>query len=226
MDRTIFEPLDAYCERLGPGLWAEPVNALTNLAFVIAAAIALGRLGRPAPPLGFALVAVLALIGAASGLFHTFANVATALLDSAAIAIFVLVYLFAVNRHVLGLSRGAAWLGLGLFFPYAALAGTAFAQVPAFSISAPYWPVALLIALYGLALRRVRPEFARGLLIGAGLLCVSLAARSADLRLCGALPVGTHFLWHVLNAMMLFWMIEIYRRAIGAERLAAAPPRG
>jgi hypothetical protein len=33
MDQTIFDPIDAYCERLGPGLWAEPLNALTNLAF-------------------------------------------------------------------------------------------------------------------------------------------------------------------------------------------------
>ena len=29
--------IDLYCERTGPGLWAEPVNALTNLAFFAAA---------------------------------------------------------------------------------------------------------------------------------------------------------------------------------------------
>lgn len=27
------EFIDIYCERLGPGLWAEPLNALTNAAF-------------------------------------------------------------------------------------------------------------------------------------------------------------------------------------------------
>ena len=31
--------IDSYCERLGPDYWAEPVNALTNLAFVLAAAL-------------------------------------------------------------------------------------------------------------------------------------------------------------------------------------------
>ena len=30
-------PVDDYCERLGPGLWAEPLNLVTNLAFLIAA---------------------------------------------------------------------------------------------------------------------------------------------------------------------------------------------
>lgn len=29
--------IDHYCERTGPGLWAEPVNALTNLAFPLGA---------------------------------------------------------------------------------------------------------------------------------------------------------------------------------------------
>jgi len=29
--------IDLYCERLGPGIWAEPINALTNLAFLVAA---------------------------------------------------------------------------------------------------------------------------------------------------------------------------------------------
>jgi hypothetical protein len=55
MDQTIFDPIDAYCERLGPGLWAEPLNALTNLAFIVAALICAWRLGHPRPPLGLAL---------------------------------------------------------------------------------------------------------------------------------------------------------------------------
>ena len=38
-DRTGALPvIDIYCERTGPGLLAEPVNAITNLAFLLAAA--------------------------------------------------------------------------------------------------------------------------------------------------------------------------------------------
>ena len=33
----MFEAVDLYCERLGPGLWAEPINAITNAAFLIIA---------------------------------------------------------------------------------------------------------------------------------------------------------------------------------------------
>jgi hypothetical protein len=28
------DTLDLYCERTAPGLWNEPLNALTNLAFI------------------------------------------------------------------------------------------------------------------------------------------------------------------------------------------------
>ena len=31
--------VDNYCERLAPGFWGEPINAFTNLAFLIAAII-------------------------------------------------------------------------------------------------------------------------------------------------------------------------------------------
>ena len=33
----MFETIDNYCERIGDGFWAEPLNAITNLAFILAA---------------------------------------------------------------------------------------------------------------------------------------------------------------------------------------------
>jgi hypothetical protein len=43
-------------------------------------------------------------------------------------------------------------------------------------------------------------------------LALSLAMRILDTPLCDAVPIGTHFLWHVLNAIMLGWMAEVLRR--------------
>jgi hypothetical protein len=224
---SLFEPIDVYCERLGPGLWAEPVNAVTNLAFLIAAGIVAARLGPGAPPLARALCAILAAIGIGSGLWHLFANPLTAIIDVSAIAVFVFAYVFAVNRHVLGWSRLLAWGGLAALVPYLGLGATAFGALPGFAISAAYWPIALLIALYGLALMQSRPAFARGLLIGAAILTVSLTFRSLDMPLCAAFPLGTHFVWHILNAIMLGWMIETYARTArpAPEPLAEAPAR-
>ena len=53
---------------------------------------------------------------------------------------------------------------------------------------------------------------ARGFAIGAGILTLSLVFRSMDAAVCGAFPVGTHFVWHLLNATMLGWMITMLRR--------------
>ena len=55
---------------------------------------------------------------------------------------------------------------------------------------------------------------AANLAIGAAILCASLVARSLDEGLCASLPLGTHWLWHVLNATMLAWMIETWRRHV------------
>jgi len=212
--------IDAYCERLGPGLWAEPVNAVTNLAFVLVAAWLWPRVAGL--PLARVLCVVLAAIGVGSGLFHTLATGWAALADVVPIAVFVLIYVFAVNRDVWGWPLWGAALGVVAFLPYAAVTGWVFAQLPFFGISAVYWPVPLLILAYAFALRGRAPATARGLAIGAGILCLSLTARSLDDTLCPALPLGTHFMWHLLNAVMLGWMIAVYR----AHMLAGRGARG
>ncbi|MFC2969682.1 ceramidase domain-containing protein [Acidimangrovimonas pyrenivorans] len=215
------EAVDGYCERLDPGLWAEPVNALTNLAFLVAAAVMWRRVRGLAP--ARALAAILAAIGIGSGLFHTVAQRWAGLADVLPIALFILVYLYEANRQFWGLRLWPA-LGLtALFFPYAALAtpGLHF-LVPGLGGSAAYATVALLIALYALALVRRAPDTARGLGIGAALLTLSIAARAADTPLCPVWPLGTHFLWHLLNAVMLGWMIEVMRRHMLAARRAGS----
>ena len=40
MPSSAFTPLDLYCERLGPEFWAEPLNAISNGGFIVAAWLA------------------------------------------------------------------------------------------------------------------------------------------------------------------------------------------
>ena len=206
----LLREIDGYCERLGPGYWAEPVNAVTNAAFVIAAIWMWRR--SAGVPLARGLAAVLFAIGVGSYLFHTHAQVWAAIADVAPIGIFILLYLFAVNRDVWGMPVWAALLGTVLFLPYAALTIPLWQGVPVFGVSAGYMPVPTLILIYPLLLWRMVPRVAHGLAIGAAILLVSLALRSIDESICAQVPLGTHFLWHILNGVMLGWMIEVYRR--------------
>ena len=210
-----FEQVDGYCERLGPGLWAEPLNAVTNLAFLMAAFWVWRRSGGVWPVR--VLAVILAAIGVGSGLFHTFATTWAGVADVVPILAYILAYIYFANRYFWGLSRFWSGAGMALFLPYAASLIPVFSMVPGLGGSAAYAPVPVLIAGYGVALRNRLPQVARGLWIGAAILCLSIVFRSLDLPMCGALPMGTHTMWHILNAVMLAWMAELLRRHLAGQ---------
>lgn len=206
--------IDGYCERTDFSYWSEPVNALTNLAFLLAAVVVWPR----ARGTGRLLAVVLFVIGIGSWLFHTEATRWASLADTAPILAFILIYVFAACRDFLGLSRSWAVLGTLAFLPYAALTVPLFRLVPGLGSSAAYSPVPVLILGYALLLRRRAPGTARGLAAGAGMLVLSLCFRTLDGPLCAAIPLGTHFLWHLANAVMLGWMILVHARHLDRHR--------
>lgn len=210
--------VDGYCERLGPGFWGEPVNAVTNLAFVLVAAVMAWRLRGTGLRKAWGMVALLAMIGLGSAVFHTFATVWAGVADVVPIVGFVLLYLYAANRDFWQVPRVWAGLGVVAFVPFAAVLTPLFA--PLIGGSAAYAPLPVVIALYAWGLRRRAPATARGLATGAGLLAVSIMLRALDMAICAHLPLGTHFAWHLLNALMLGWMIGVYRAHMLAPRIA------
>lgn len=210
MDWT--QTIDAYCERIDAAYWSEPVNALTNIAFLVAATIMWRRTAGQAG--GRVLAAILFAIGIGSWLFHTHATAWAAAADTTPIMLFTLVYIFLANRVFWGWPVWVSGIGALAYVPYTMALTPVFEALPFFTISSFYWPFPVLIFAYAVLLRRRHPATARNLAIGAGILCVSLTARSLDQPLCDTLPFGTHWLWHCLNALMLGWMIETWRRHV------------
>ncbi len=204
-----FEQLDGYCERTDFSYWSEPVNAVTNLAFIIAAIIMWRR--SAGVPMARVLCAILFVIGVGSYLFHTHATTWAAIADVIPIGLFILTYLFVVNRDMVPMPWWAALLGTICFVPYAAVLVPILNRLPFFMISDFYWTVPLLLLFYAVALHH-RPGVAGGFVIGAALLSLSITLRSMDEILCTGWPIGTHFLWHCLNGVMLGWMIHVYTR--------------
>lgn len=142
-------------------------------------------------------------------------------MDTLTILVFILVYLYFATRDFLGHGRLLSLIVTLAFFPYVALTVPIFSQLQWLGSSAAYAPVALLIGIYAALLWSLAPATARGMLIGAILLSFSIGFRALDLPLCEALPIGTHFLWHIMNAVMLAWMIEVYHRHMLAGRTSA-----
>src|SRR3984893_1401051 len=110
-------PVDFYCERADPSFWAEPVNALTNAAFLIAALLAFLEWHRRSrrDMAQLALIGVVALVGLGSFLFHTIATRGAALLDVIPIAVFIYGYFFLALRRLLRLSMVASLSILAAF---------------------------------------------------------------------------------------------------------------
>jgi hypothetical protein len=209
MPESWLTPIDNYCERLGPGFWAEPLNAATNAAFIAAALYALvlwRRAGsRDGPALW--LVAVTFVVGTGSFLFHTFANRWSLLADVLPIAVFIYSYFLLAMRRYLNLGLVAAIGATALFMVFnMSFDRLWFGVLPGMTLngSVGYIPAALALLAVGIAclLSGVR-EVGRALLAAACVFALSLVFRSIDGTICATIPAGSHFLWHGLNALVL-----------------------
>jgi hypothetical protein len=201
-------PLDLYCERTDASFWSEPVNAVSNAAFLIAAAAAfhLWRRGDRADWPALALIAVVAVVGVGSFVFHTVATRAAILADVIPIAVFIYGYLLlALIRflHFRCIAAGA----IVVAFAAGAQALSALSAPRVLNGSVGYLPA--LAALIAVALAAREEGARRSLGLAALVFAISLGFRTADIALCRQFPLGTHFVWHVLNAVVLYMLLRV-----------------
>lgn len=210
-----FRAVNSYCERTDASFWSEPVNAVSNAAFLVAALVCWRHARRAGDRPAEALCLILGVIGVGSFLFHTFAQVWAMVADVAPIQVFILVYLALATIRFFTLPWWAGVAAAAAFVPASLVVARAIGAIfGPLNGSVGYAPVPILILGYAALLARRAPATARGLAIGAALLAVSLFFRTIDASVCAAFPLGTHFLWHLLNAAMLGWMILVF---IGAR---------
>ena len=199
MDLTT--PIDAYCERLGPGLLAEPLNAVTNLAFIAAGLWLLWRWQGQAGAERL-LAALIVLVGLGSAAFHLWAQPWAGALDVGFIALFIVCYVVCWLRRSFALPWRLALLGLPGWFAWSAVVTAPFPR-GAWNGSLSYLPALLGLLLMAAVLRRRRLPGWPWLALAVPCFALSLGLRSMDLAWCGAFPAGTHWLWHLLNATTL-----------------------
>lgn len=231
-----------YCERgADPAFWAEPLNALSNAAFLIAAALALAAWARqPGERRGaieLVLVLTVFLIGIGSFLFHTLATRWAALADTLPITAFMLIYLSYALLRFLRLS----WLLTGVLVAVFVLAlqaagGMRCAGGPCLNGSLGYVPALVALGLVGAALRWRGHEAGSVLLSGALIFAVSLTLRTVDRMVCpwtviaASRAIGTHFVWHLMNAALLYVLmmaaVRFGRPAVLPAPVIAQGPAG
>jgi dolichyl-phosphate-mannose--protein O-mannosyl transferase len=218
----------SYCERGGdPSFWAEPLNAVSNGAFIIAGLVAAWQLARAQRTdralFEWVLVALVLAIGTGSFLFHTLATVWSIPFDTIPISLFMLAYLgYALCRFV-GLPWIAIVVALVAFYGSIELARditcgnallpmTQAAGKRCFNGTLGYAPAFAALVVVGAVLALRRHPAARYILAAAAVFLASMTFRTIDYEFCrwavrGARGVGTHFVWHILNAIVLYLLL-------------------
>jgi hypothetical protein len=195
--------IDLYCERLGPEFWAEPINALTNLSFIVAG-VALWKLAKQRRLLGtetWVVIVLMVSIGIGSFLFHTFATPWARILDVLPILAFQMTFLWLYGRHVINLKAGYL-VGLLILFIILALLTRQHQNI--LNGSLIYAPSLLFLTILGIY-HYLHAKNGKVLLVLATIIyLVSLTFRTIDLITCEHTPFGTHFMWHLLNGLMVY----------------------
>lgn len=231
-----------YCERgQDSAFWAEPLNAVSNAAFIIAALVATFELlSQPKERRGLAegaLILIVYVIGVGSFLFHTYATRWAMIADTAPIGLFMLAYVVYALRRYLELPWLLVLLLLGGFIASLHYAGgiqcrpqflpiTAVASARCLNGTVGYAPAFFALVLISGVLLAMRHAAWRPLAAASVVFLSSMTFRTLDFELCrfthfAGHVTGTHFLWHLLNAVLLYLLL---RAAIqyGTGRAASA----
>lgn len=149
------------------------------------------------------LIGLLFAIGIGSFLWHTLAAPWTEWADVIPILLFISLYLLSFLFRVARLNalQILGWFvlyhlfnsGLQSFLPADTLNGSIF-----------YLPTLMVLILIGIYTRRSLHPSANRLLMAGILFAVSIVFRTLDLTLCPFWATGTHFIWHIINAYVLY----------------------
>lgn len=213
--------LFSYCERaLDPAFWAEPFNAFSNGAFLIAAIlgliVGLYHHRRRLAAVDVLLILLLFTIGTGSFLFHTYATRWAVLADVFPIIAFMLLYLGVALKRFVGWNWLATLVSVAVFFVILQQAENVHCDGrPCLNGSIGYVPALIVLLLVGGLLWASAHPAGRSLVSAGLIFAVSLTFRTVDRTICDAThieyfggPIGTHFIWHILNAILLYILLR------------------
>ncbi|MDE1462253.1 ceramidase domain-containing protein [Spartinivicinus poritis] len=201
--------IDLYCERLGPGLLAEPINALSNIAFFIAAWASWQAI-KPLRVIhyeGYLLIGLIIMIGMGSTLFHTFATAWAMQADVIPILLFQLCFVWFYSLKVMRLHYSKSVAIVIVLF----VASHFSRQYPnLLNGSLMYAPTLFVIAVLAAFHFHQKKNNPQILIWATAVFMTSLFFRTIDNAICPYLVIGSHFLWHLCNG----WLIYLTMKAL------------
>lgn len=210
----MYDYLDRYCERIHPQWWTEPLNITSNLAFLIVAIMLWHQYSRNWPRHSLTrwdlqlLILLVFVIGIGSTMWHISAEFWALLADQVPIILFINLYLISCLYRVFQLRIVTILLiftlyhitntGLQLLLPDQFLNGSIF-----------YLPTLVFLLIITFTTYVSRTILFKPFLVSAMLFLVALVFRTIDLEICGQFVIGTHFIWHILIAITIFYLMRV-----------------
>ncbi len=198
-----------YCE---PTQWngiLEPWNSISNLAFFYSS-YQIFKLNQKKPKsISLYFSICILMIGIGSFFWHFYPNRITLAMDSIPILWFVISFLFLYTR--LQSKNLTHHIILFICFFIFVFVCIYLGKHPLFEPISKFVSFGYLSAiLYLFFIQTYNIIYARFLikksLLIALLFLISLTFRSLDLYICNEFPIGTHWIWHGINALVLYKM--------------------
>lgn len=215
------------CERINDDFLAEPLNLLTNSFFFIAAFSVWRYMKRNSDLAGlyvadiYVLIGLITLIGIGSTIFHAYPNATTELMDLIPIVTFIVAYFICAIRRVVR----CGWFETAICL--IAFAGATHIFVSYFpnamNDSIGYLSTMGALIMMALYLNVKKRATARMFLVAALIGVISLFFRSIDNAICDVVPLGSHFMWHSCNALLVYIiMVQLVRNINRRARMLRA----
>lgn len=207
----------SYCERISQGA-GEPLNFVTNAFFVFAAYLSWKKSKDSLKYLTIsdrlvlqALMILIVFVGVGSATWHYLAERWSMWLDVIPIFLFIILFLIFHLKRIFELP----WFGVfggclgyfGAHFLFLQIFGREFLNGSVSYLAA--WVSLLLISYFSFKVGFI--DLGKKYLISSVVFTTSLIFRSVDQQICEIFPWGTHFLWHIFNA----WLLYLLLRALG-----------
>lgn len=201
-----------YCERVGNSFLSEPINLFSNLAFFVAAYLAYKQITNLKLGTPYKIIALLILtIGIGSAAWHSVRTPFAHAMDFLPIFAFFLVYLYQLVKRL----TTNKYLPALATFGFLALQIVVSVMFPSV-LNGSVRHVVNLFLLSGL-LHVLKSQKKLGKYFIWMFFCYLMAVifRSLDNAVCSYFPIGTHFLWHMLTASVVYFA---FRSLVSIDR--------
>ncbi len=197
-----------YCERVGNYFYSEPINAVSNLAFYLVAFLIFKfyKQNKVTSRSYWALFVLSLLIGTGSLLWHTLRTPITHAMDAIPIWIFFIIFIYLLLQK-LSNSRKIAIALLAIFVLLQVAISFLFPEILNGSIR--HFANGITFGLIAVWFYKKYLYISKNLLFAFSLYISAIILRTIDASVCPYFPIGTHFLWHLFNALALLFAVKL-----------------